>query len=120
MLTDGDGTLLVVERPSILAGWIIHYPVHYSRIDSACVIHVDALYITAGVIGASTAAYLDLYQLERACMSQRLTSAGGGTMQFISESVAIATSQQAREGFNDEHFDGMTRWITELEPEYAD
>ncbi len=73
------------------------------------------------VVGPSVAAvYLDVYQLERACMYQLLAIAGGGQMQLIPEEVAVAVTKQAREGFNLEHFDGMLRWIKELEPDLED
>ena len=73
------------------------------------------------VVGPSVAAaYLDVYQLERACMYQLLALAGGGAMQLIPEDVASASSQQARDGFNNEHFEGMRRWIEAVEPDYAE
>ncbi len=68
------------------------------------------------VVGSSlAAAYLDVYQLERACMYQLLAIAGGGRMQLIPEHVAAASARQAREGFNLEHFDGMRQWILAVE-----
>ena len=73
------------------------------------------------VVGPSVAAaYLDVYQLERACMYQLLALAGGGEMQLIPEKVAAQSSRQARGGFNLEHFNGMRRWIQALEPGYAE
>ena len=73
----------------------------------------------AMVVGPSVAAaYLDVYQLERACMYQLLATAGGGSMQLIPEPIAAAMARQAREGFNNEHFDGMRRWMQRLEPDY--
>ena len=72
------------------------------------------------VVGPSVAAvYLDVYQLERACMYQILALSGGGKMHLIPEHVAAVIAQRAREGVNIEHFDGMQRWIAELEPDYV-
>ncbi|NQW08809.1 MAG: class II aldolase/adducin family protein [Alphaproteobacteria bacterium] len=72
------------------------------------------------VVGSSVArAYLDVYQLERACMYQLLAMAGGGEMQLIPEDVAAETARLSREGRNTEHFEGMKRWIAETEPDYA-
>ncbi len=72
------------------------------------------------VVGPSVAAaYLDVYQLERACMYQLLATAGGGQMQLISEPVAAAIAQWARDGSGTKHFDGMRRWIREIEPDYT-
>ena len=71
------------------------------------------------VAGPSVAAaYLDLYQLERAAMYQLLALAGGGQMQLIPDQVAAGIADQARVGFNLEHFDGMRKWIQSLEPDY--
>lgn len=71
------------------------------------------------VVGPSVAAaYLDTYQLERACMYQLLAIAGGGTMQLIPEEVAAASAQQARAGRNVEQFEGMRRWMDAVEPDY--
>ena len=64
-------------------------------------------------------AYLDVYQLERACMYQLLAVAGGGEMQLIPEDIAAAMGNQARESKNDAHFDGMKRWIDAIEPDYV-
>ena len=73
------------------------------------------------VVGPSVAlAYLDVYQLERACMYQLLATAGGGTMRLIPEEVAAAIAKQAREGFNLEHYDGMRRWMGAVEPDFLD
>ena len=72
------------------------------------------------VVGSSVArAYLDVYQLERACMYQLLAIAGGGEMQLIPEDVAAEIGQFSREGRNIEHFEGMKRWIAAAEPDYA-
>ncbi len=65
-------------------------------------------------------AYLDLYQLERACMYQLLATAGGGEMSLIPEDVAAAMGDQARAGKQLEHWDGMKRWIEEIQPDYAE
>ena len=75
----------------------------------------------AMVVGPSVAAaYLDVYQLERACMYQLLAMTGGGDMELIPDAIAGAMAQQAREGFNNEHFDGMRRWMEQLEPDYLE
>ena len=65
-------------------------------------------------------AYLDLYQLERACMYQLLATAGGGTMALIPEDIAAEMGELARRGQNLEHFDGMRRWVAEHQPDFAD
>ena len=179
-LMNGEGEMLSGERPPIVAGWIIHYPVHKARPDANCVIHVHAPYITAmsirndmrletrssqqaarfhdsvayyevydGVLsgedegermaetlgdkrilmlrnhGALIAApsvamaYLDVYQLERACMYQLLAVAGGGEMQLIPEDVAAEIGRLAREGRNSGHWDGFKRWLDAVEPDYV-
>ena len=64
-------------------------------------------------------AYLDVYQLERACMYQLLAVGGGGEMQLIPEDIAAEMGANAREGHDDAHFDGMKRWIDEIEPDYV-
>jgi ribulose-5-phosphate 4-epimerase/fuculose-1-phosphate aldolase len=176
-----DGNMTSGERPPILAGWIIHRPVHAARADARCVIHVHAPYITAMSIrkdvlfetrssqqsagfhndvvyydvydglldsedeGARMAemlgdkrvlmlrnhgalvvaptvarAYLDVYQLERACMYQLLASAGGGEMQLIPEDIATAMGDSARESRHRGHWDGMKRWMDAAEPDYRD
>ena len=72
------------------------------------------------VVGTSVgAAYLDLYQIERACMYQMLAISGGGQMQLIPEQVATEIGKRARHGFDREHFDGFRRWIQQCEPDYA-
>ena len=73
------------------------------------------------VVGPSVAAaYLDVYQLERACMYQLLALTGGGQIQLIPEDVAATTSQRAREVCYLEHFEGMRRWIKAIEPDYVE
>lgn len=179
-VVDGAGNLLAGERPPIRAGWIIHHPVHKSRPDARCVIHVHAPYITAmsirkdmlfetrssqqsarfhddvayydvydgllaseeegermaevlgdrrvlmlrnhgALIAAASiaTAYLDVYQLERACMYQLLAVGGGGEMQLIPEDIAAEMGARAREGHNEEHFEGMKRWLDAVEPDYV-
>ena len=72
------------------------------------------------IAGPSVArAYLDLYQLERACMYQLLATAGGGEMQLIPDDVATEINRLARVGRNIEHFAGMRRLVDEKEPDYA-
>lgn len=75
----------------------------------------------AMIVGETVArAYLDAYQLERACMYQLLAVAGGGEMQLIPEEVAAEMGRLARKGRNIEHFEGMKRMIFEKEPDFAD
>ena len=64
-------------------------------------------------------AYLDVYQLERACMYQLLATAGGGEMALIPEDIAAQMGELARKGQNLEHFDGMKRWVEATQPDYA-
>ncbi len=64
-------------------------------------------------------AYLDLYELERACMYQLLATAGGGSMSLIPEHVAAAIGDFIRQGKNVQHFEGMKRWVAAVEPDYA-
>lgn len=65
-------------------------------------------------------AYLDLYELERACMYQLLATAGGGTMSLIPEEVAARIGEFTRRGKNLEHFQGMKRWVAAVQPDYAE
>jgi len=65
-------------------------------------------------------AYLDLYQLERACMYQILATTGGGEMALIPDDVTAEMGELARAGQNVEHFDGMRRWIEAVQPDFAD
>jgi ribulose-5-phosphate 4-epimerase/fuculose-1-phosphate aldolase len=64
-------------------------------------------------------AYLDLYQLERACMYQLLATAGGGTTALIPQDIAAKMGDLARQGQNLEHFEGMERWVAQIQPDYA-
>ena len=74
----------------------------------------------AMIVGDSVArAYLDAYQLERACMYQLLAVSGGGEMQLIPEKIASEMGQLARQGRNLEHFEGMKRLVEEKEPDFA-
>ena len=63
-------------------------------------------------------AYLDVYQLERACMYQLLAVSGGGEMQLIPEDIAAEMGRLARESKNHGHWDGMKRWMDAAEPDY--
>ena len=75
----------------------------------------------AMIVGETVArAYLDAYQLERACMYQLLAVAGGGEMQLIPEEVAAEMGHLARKGRNIDHFEGMKRLVVEKEPDFAD
>ncbi len=65
-------------------------------------------------------AYLDVYQLERACMYQLLAIAGGGEMQLIPEHIAAAMGEGARGATPDGHWGGMKRWIEAVEPDCLD
>ncbi|MED5366415.1 MAG: class II aldolase/adducin family protein [Pseudomonadota bacterium] len=74
----------------------------------------------AMVVGASVGqAYLDVYQLERACMYQLLAVGGGGEMQLIPDEVATAISAGARNYFNSKHFAGMRAFVDARAPDYA-
>ena len=74
----------------------------------------------AMIVGSTVArAYLDTYQLERACMYQLLAVSGGGEMALIPEEIAAEMGRLAREGRNIEHFEGMKRLVDEKEPDYA-
>ena len=74
----------------------------------------------AMVVGASVGqAYLDVYQLERACMYQLLAVGGGGEMQLIPDEVATAISAGARNDFNSKHFAGMKAFVDARAPDYA-
>jgi len=70
--------------------------------------------------GTVASAYVDLYQLERACMYQLLAMNGGGAMVHIPEDIAQAMSARAREGHSDPHFGAMRRLLDAKEPDYAD
>ena len=75
----------------------------------------------AMIVGQTVArAYLDTYQLERACMYQLLAVGGGGEMQLIPEEVAMEMGELSRKGQNLEHFEGMKRLVEEKEPDFAD
>ncbi|MEM7225379.1 MAG: class II aldolase/adducin family protein [Pseudomonadota bacterium] len=64
-------------------------------------------------------AYLDLYQLERACLFQLLATAGGRELRGIPEGIAAEMGAMSREGHSDRHFEAMTRLLDEDEPDYA-
>lgn len=72
--------------------------------------------VAGGSVGR---AYLDVYQLERACMYQLLAMAGGGEMQLIPEDVAEESSRRARESLDHDHWGGFKRWVEEKEPDFA-
>lgn len=73
------------------------------------------------VVGPSVArAYLDLYQLERACMYQMLARGAGDDVSRIPEDVAAETAKRARAGHTDAHFDGMLALIEAMEPDYRE
>ena len=74
----------------------------------------------AVVTGASIGqAYVDLYQLERACMYQILAATTGGPREEIPQQVAASISRKSRSGGNDKFFDGMRQFIENREPDYA-
>ena len=64
-------------------------------------------------------AYLDLYQLERACLFQLLATDGGRALRAIPEEIAARMGEMARAGHSDPHFEAMTRLLDEQEPDYA-
>ncbi len=73
------------------------------------------------VAGPSVAqAYLDLYQLERACMYQMLAIGGGGELELIPAEIAGQMGRQSRDGHFEPHFEAMKRLLDEKEPDYAD
>ena len=72
------------------------------------------------VVGPSVGrTYLDLYQLERACLYQLLATGSGGTLHRIPWDVAAAMSAMAKQGHSDPHFEAMRRLLDEKEPDYA-
>lgn len=74
----------------------------------------------AMIVGNSVArAYLDAYQLERACMYQLLAVSGGGKMQRIPEEIASEMGRLASEDRNLEDFEGMKRLVEAKEPDFA-
>ena len=74
----------------------------------------------AMVAGSSVgSAYVDLYQLERACMYQLLATNGGGGLTHIPEDIATAMSVQARGGYGEPHFSAMRRLLDAKEPDYV-
>ena len=75
----------------------------------------------AMVAGPSVArAYVDLYQLERACMYQILAAGDGHDLSRIPAEVAAAIADKARSGHADPHFDAMRRLVEAREPDFAD
>lgn len=74
----------------------------------------------AMVAGSSVGgAYIDLYQLERACMYQLLAMTGGGELAQIPQDIAAAMSVQARDGHSEPHFGAMRRLLDAKEPDYV-
>lgn len=63
--------------------------------------------------------YVDLYQLERACMYQILAMNGGGDLAQIPDDIAKAMAVRARDGHSEQHFGAMRRLIDAKEPDYA-
>jgi len=180
-LVGKDGELIEGRRKPRLAGWIIHAPVHRSRKDANCVMHVHSPYIVAmsirtdigfdtqlsqqaaqfhddvayfdvydGLLEAEeegyrmaealgdkrilmlrnhgamvvapsvSRAYMDLYQLERACMYQLLSGASSeNQVQRIDADVAAAMSAKVREHPDDEDYQAMVEVLDALEPDYA-
>ena len=73
------------------------------------------------VTGSSVAqAFLDLYQLERACQYQLLASAGGSALQRIPVENCVEMCRMAKAGNSDPHFAAMRRLLDAQEPDYAD
>lgn len=64
-------------------------------------------------------AYLDVYQLERACMYQLLATAGGGEMALIPEDICAEMGNLARKGQGLGHWEGFKRWVDAERPDYA-
>lgn len=73
------------------------------------------------VTGSSAAqAFLDLYQLERACLYQLLATAGSAEIQQIPEQHAAEMCRMAKAGHSDPHFAAMRRLLDEQESNYVD
>ena len=64
-------------------------------------------------------AYVDLYQLERACMYQVLATGGGHALSQIPPDVAAETAAIARRCQHAPYFDAMRAVLDALEPDYA-
>jgi ribulose-5-phosphate 4-epimerase/fuculose-1-phosphate aldolase len=72
------------------------------------------------VTGSSVAqAFLDLYQLERACQYQLLASAGGNNLQQIPAEHCAEMCRMAKAGNSDPHYAAMRRLLDEKEPDYV-
>ena len=70
--------------------------------------------------GSVALAYLDVYELERACMYQLLATGGGGQMSLMPEGIAAEIRNFICRGKNVGHFEGMKRWVAAVQPDYAD
>lgn len=74
----------------------------------------------AMVAGASVGrAYVDLYQLERACMYQVLATGSGHELTGIPSDIAAKMCAAAKKGQHDPYFDAMRAVLDTHEPDYA-
>ena len=62
--------------------------------------------------------YVDLYQLERACLYQLLATADGAPLNEIPADIAAQISARARAGQAEGHFGAMRRLLDAEEPDY--
>ena len=73
------------------------------------------------VTGTSVAqAFLDLYQLDRACQYQLLATADGVGLQQIPAENCFEMCRMAKAGHSAPHFAAMRRLLDEKEPNYID
>lgn len=64
-------------------------------------------------------AYVDLYQLERACMYQVLATGSGHQLTGIPADIAAKMCAAAKKGQHDPYFDAMRAVLDTHEPDYA-
>jgi len=64
-------------------------------------------------------AYIDLYQLERACMYQVLATGDGHELNQIPAEIATQMCASAKSGGGDRYFDAMRAVLDAQEPDYA-
>ena len=64
-------------------------------------------------------AYIDLYQLERACMYQVLATGDGHDLNQIPDSIATKMCAAVKKGRHEPYFDAMRAVLDAHEPDYA-
>ena len=64
-------------------------------------------------------AYVDLYQLERACMYQILATGDGHALTQIPDEIAHQMRASATSGRHEPYFDAMRAVLDAHEPDYA-